>query len=142
TRSGTVRFAVAVERGRGKRLQLVFTVSDTGIGLSAGEQKRLFRPFTQASIAVSRRYGGAGLGLVFVKRVAKAMGGDLAVTSVKGRGSTFCLSVPVERAESQHVATADRQRAEPRALTILCAEDNPYGRVVMNTILSEFGHRV
>ena len=61
-------------------MRLVFTVSDSGIGASASEIKRLFRPFGQANEAIARRYGGAGLGLAFVKRVAKAMGGDLTVT--------------------------------------------------------------
>ena len=142
TRRGSVRFAAAAERGRGKRLQLVFTVSDSGIGLSAGELKRLFRPFAQASLAVSRRYGGAGLGLVFVKRVAKAMGGDLTVTSAKGAGSTFRLAVPVQPAEPGAAADAHPRSGEARPLRILCAEDNPYGRVVMNTVLTELGHSV
>jgi signal transduction histidine kinase len=81
TERGSVRLDVTCERaGRGK-VRLVFTVADTGIGLSAAEIKRLFRPFAQASEQVARHYGGAGLGLTFVKRVAKAMGGDLAVVS-------------------------------------------------------------
>ena len=67
--------------------------------------KLLFRPFAQASVEIARRYGGAGLGLVFVKRVAKAMGGDLKVTSKPGKGSSFRLSVLVERAE-------DRRKSE------------------------------
>ena len=67
-------------------MRLVFTVTDSGIGISAAELKRLFRPFAQASEEIARRYGGAGLGLVFVKRIAKAMGGDLKVTSKTGRG--------------------------------------------------------
>ena len=125
-------------------MRLIFTVADSGIGMSASELKLLFRPFAQASEQIAKRYGGAGLGLMFVKRIAKAMGGDLAVTSKKGSGSTFRLTALVER-----VGCADprpRQAAcvlRPAwALSILCAEDNPYGRVVMNTILRELGHRV
>ena len=64
-------------------------MTDSGIGIAAAELKRLFRPFAQANADVARRYGGAGLGLVFVKRIAEAMGGDLEVTSKPGRGSTF-----------------------------------------------------
>ena len=105
--------------------------------------KNLFRPFAQASEAVARRYGGAGLGLVFVKRIAEAMGGDLTVTSKPGRGTEFRLSVPVDRVDAARSRrTVARAPSPTRALSILCAEDNPYGRVVMNTILTELGHRV
>jgi CheY-like chemotaxis protein len=77
---------------------MTFTVTDSGIGITAADLKRLFRPFAQASEEVARRYGGAGLGLVFVKRIAKAMGGDLVVTSKPGRGSTFRLTVVMKDA--------------------------------------------
>jgi len=105
--------------------------------------KQLFRPFAQASVGVAKRYGGAGLGLAFVKRVATAMGGDLQVTSKKGSGSTFRLAVLAKSMEAVPVAERINTAPTPvRALSILCAEDNPYGRVVMNTILRELGHRV
>jgi len=143
TSEGTVVFTAGVEQAAAKRVKLIFTVGDTGIGIDPRDVKKLFRPFAQASETVARRYGGAGLGLVFVKRVAKAMGGDLSVTSKPGRGTTFRLSVPVDLLEAPHTAGHDAARARPkRALSILCAEDNPYGRVVMNTILGELGHRV
>lgn len=143
TASGAVRFAAAAEpAGRG-RVRLVFTVTDSGIGMSARELQTLFRPFAQASAEIAQRYGGTGLGLTFVKRIAKAMGGRLEVTSRKGVGSTFRFSALVDRVEAQVPAEPGGAReAPPRPLTLLCAEDNPYGRVVMNTILSELGHRV
>ncbi len=125
-----------------KRVHLVFTVADTGIGIDRRDVKNLFRPFAQASEAVARRYGGAGLGLVFVKRVAEAMGGSLRVISKPGRGTSFHVSVPVDRVEiSEQTERASAGTATTRTLSILCAEDNPYGRVVMNTILTELGHR-
>ena len=96
TRIGVVRLSAAAEKAGSKRVRLVFTVADSGIGLSAAELKLLFRPFAQASEAVARRYGGAGLGLVFVKRIAKAMGGDLKVTSKPGSGSTFRFTALVD----------------------------------------------
>jgi two-component system, sensor histidine kinase len=96
TRVGIVRLSAVAEIARGNRVRLVFTVADSGIGLTADELKLLFRPFAQASEAVARRYGGAGLGLVFVKRIAKAMGGELAVTSKPGSGSVFTLTALVD----------------------------------------------
>ena len=143
TQRGAVSFSAGAEPAARGRVRLIFTVADSGIGMSASELKLLFRPFAQASEQIAKRYGGAGLGLMFVKRIAKAMGGDLKVTSKKGSGSTFCLKVLVERADARPRAEASGARKTPaRALSILCAEDNPYGRVVMNTILRELGHRV
>lgn len=141
TDHGAVTFSAAVEKAARGRLRLVFTFADSGIGMTAAELKRLFRPFAQANEDIARRFGGAGLGLTFVRRIAKAMGGDLKVTSRKGQGSTFRLTALVEPAQEEpaRVAAANDTR---RKLTLLCAEDNPYGRVVMNTILRELGHRV
>jgi CheY-like chemotaxis protein len=102
----------------------------------------LFRPFAQASEEVARRYGGAGLGLVFVKRIAEAMGGRLTVTSRPGRGSTFLLSVVVDRARSDVPGERAVVRAKEAGLRVLVAEDNPYGRVVLRAVLTELGHQV
>ena len=127
-------------------MRLRFTVSDSGIGLTAAEIRRLFRPFAQASDQTARRFGGAGLGLAFVKRIAKAMGGDLTVTSKPGGGSSFRLTATFDQvaeapAADREGASAAQAPAPLRPLNILCAEDNPYGRVVLNTILTELGHR-
>lgn len=143
TDRGAVSFSAGAEPAARGRVRLVFTVVDSGIGMSASELKLLFRPFAQASEQIARRYGGAGLGLMFVKRIARAMGGDLKVTSRQGSGSTFRLTALADRVEGRPAVEASGARTSPaRALSILCAEDNPYGRVVMNTILRELGHRV
>ncbi|MEA2939338.1 MAG: two-component system, sensor histidine kinase [Alphaproteobacteria bacterium] len=147
TDRGSVRLDVTWQKAARGRVRLVFAVTDSGIGLKAAEIRRLFRPFAQANDEVARRYGGAGLGLAFVKRIAKAMDGDLAVVSRPGGGSTFRLTVAVAAVADAKAAAgrddASATRAVPlRALDILCVEDNPYGRVVLNTILTELGHRV
>lgn len=139
TEQGHVTLSVSSEPAAGNRFRLNFAITDSGIGLSKDELARLFKPFEQASADVARRYGGAGLGLVFVRRLARVMGGDLVVTSTPRRGSTFRLSVVLDVIEQRGGAAASA--VKPRSLRILCAEDNPYGRVVMNTILSELGHR-
>jgi two-component system, sensor histidine kinase len=145
TERGSVRLEVAAEKAARGRVRLVFTVSDSGIGLTAAEIRRLFRPFAQASKQTARRFGGAGLGLAFVKRIAKAMGGDLTITSKPAGGSSFRLTgifdQVAEAAADREGASAERPEAPLRPLNILCAEDNPYGRVVLNTILTELGHR-
>jgi two-component system, sensor histidine kinase len=145
TDRGRVALDVTVERLARGRVRLVFTVTDSGVGLAAAEVKRLFRPFAQANEEIARRYGGAGLGLAFVKRIAKAMRGDLTVKSKPGTGSTFRFTATVDlvtpaRAEAKD-GSASARAAPIRPLRILCVEDNPYGRVVLNTILTELGHR-
>jgi CheY-like chemotaxis protein len=145
TDRGRVALDVTVERLARGRVRLVFTVTDSGVGLAAAEVKRLFRPFAQANEEIARRYGGAGLGLAFVKRIAKAMRGDLTVRSKPGTGSAFRFTATVElvtpaSAEAKD-GSASARTAPARPLRILCVEDNPYGRVVLNTILTELGHR-
>jgi CheY-like chemotaxis protein len=142
TERGHVAFAVAAGRGPRGRIRLTFSVTDTGIGIVAGEIKRLFRPFSQANEDVARRYGGAGLGLAFVKRIATAMGGRLEVTSSPGRGSTFRLTVLVEKAPRVATGAAGTSANTTASLRVLCVEDNPYGRIVLSAVLGELGHRV
>jgi CheY-like chemotaxis protein len=147
TERGRVALDVVGHKAVRGRVRLAFTVSDSGIGLTPAEIKRLFRPFAQASNQTARRFGGAGLGLAFVKRIAKAMGGDLTVASKQGGGSSFRLTATFDQvaaaaaAAERDGASAERAPAPLRPLNILCAEDNPYGRVVLNTILTELGHR-
>jgi CheY-like chemotaxis protein len=143
TSRGTVGLEARAERAGRGRVKLVFIVTDSGIGLKPSEIRRLFRPFAQASEDIAMQYGGAGLGLTVAKTLAKLMGGDLTVTSTPGRGSRFCFSavlecVTAEIAGSEH---AQQTAAPARRLAVLCAEDNPYGRVILNTILTELGHR-
>jgi two-component system, sensor histidine kinase len=146
TEQGTVDLTVDAEPMSRERTRLIFSVSDSGIGISATEIKRLFRPFEQASESVAHRFGGAGIGLSFVRRLARAMGGNLTVKSKAGHGSTFCLSVVVANAPKEESGNRDETR-QPETLAlagppvrILCVEDNPYGRVVMNTILTQLGY--
>jgi CheY-like chemotaxis protein len=146
TEHGSVRLDVGWTKSPRGRTQLTFAVSDSGIGLATVEIKRLFRPFAQANAQIARRFGGAGLGLASIKRIARAMGGDLTVVSKPGRGSTFRLAVTVALASESDSANAAavapfHGNASARPLNILCAEDNPYGRIVLNTMLTELGHR-
>jgi signal transduction histidine kinase len=107
TSKGTVVFTAGARPAGRKRVNLMFAVADTGIGIDVRAWKNLFRPFAQASEAVARRYGGAGLGLLFVKRIAEAMGGSLAVTSKPGLGTKFLLTVPVDRVDAVPIDKCD-----------------------------------
>jgi CheY-like chemotaxis protein/nitrogen-specific signal transduction histidine kinase len=144
TERGRVRLEASAQPAARGRQRLTFAVSDTGVGLTPAEIKRLFRPFARGRSDVAERFGGSGLGLAFVKAVARAMGGDLRVSSAGPRGTTFQLDIMVQPVAATRRASGDHP-ASPRipsvrGLTVLCAEDNPYGRVVLNTILGELGH--
>jgi signal transduction histidine kinase len=76
--------------------QIVFRVSDTGLGMSADQLKRIFEPFTQADLSTTRKYGGTGLGLSITQRFCEMMGGNISVISKIGDGSTFTMWLPVE----------------------------------------------
>ncbi len=92
TKNGAIRIGAArsVENGR---VRLAFTVADSGIGISAEQQARIFDPFEQADADNDRRFEGTGLGLTLVRRLAQLMGGDVSVESVTGQGSAFTFWV-------------------------------------------------
>lgn len=147
TEQGIVAFAVTPWRpAKGKksdkrRVGVAFAVSDSGIGLTMAEIKRLFRPFTQANVTIASRFGGAGLGLSSVKQLARAMGGDITVAPRRRGGATFALTVTLDAAGPAKSRKPDAEDADAlMPLRVLSVEDNPFGRVVLNTILTELGH--
>ena len=146
TEQGLVTLTVTPLRGAKGKVGVAFAISDSGIGLTLNEIKRLFRPFSQANVSIASRFGGAGLGLASVKQIARAMGGDIVVSSRRGGGTTFTLAVTLTRARTPRAAGAKgadgeaSMRSSP-SLRLLSVEDNPFGRVVLNAILTELGHQ-
>jgi len=144
TEQGSVILKVVPMRAAKGKIGIAFAVSDSGIGLTLAEIKRLFRPFSQANVSIASRFGGAGLGLSSVKQLARAMGGDIVVAQRRGGGTTFTLTVIMSRAEGALTimsgAAADMSNPA-QALRILSVEDNPFGRVVLNAVLTELGHQ-
>jgi CheY-like chemotaxis protein/nitrogen-specific signal transduction histidine kinase len=145
TEQGGVALVVRPMRGAKGKIDVAFAISDSGIGLSLKEIKRLFRPFSQANVNIASRFGGAGLGLSSVKQLARAMGGDIVVTSRRGGGATFTLTVSLTLAKVSKQAglTLDTEIPPDQAqrLRVLSVEDNPFGRVVLNAVLTELGHQ-
>jgi CheY-like chemotaxis protein len=145
TEVGGVALSVKPMRDTRSRIGVAFAISDSGIGLTLHEIKRLFRPFSQANVSIASRFGGAGLGLSSVKALARAMGGDILVGQRRGGGTTFTLTVSLTRAKASKASNSGSKTAvspDPvQALRILSVEDNPFGRVVLNAVLTELGHQ-
>jgi CheY-like chemotaxis protein len=145
TEQGSVALQVTPLRSPKGKVAVAFEVSDSGIGLTLSEIKRLFRPFSQANVSIASRFGGAGLGLSSVKQLARAMGGDVTVTQRRGGGTTFTFNVVMSPAKDPVTAASGANGevsiGSVRPLRLLSVEDNPFGRVVLNAILTELGHQ-
>jgi CheY-like chemotaxis protein/nitrogen-specific signal transduction histidine kinase len=144
TERGDVVLKVTASRGTKGKAAVTFAVSDSGIGLTLAEIRRLFKPFSQANVSIVSRFGGAGLGLSSVKQLARAMGGDVTVAQRRGGGTTFTFTVLLATAKGAVTImsdAADPSSESSEGLRILSVEDNPFGRVVLNAILTELGHQ-
>jgi CheY-like chemotaxis protein/nitrogen-specific signal transduction histidine kinase len=144
TERGEVALGVSAHSDKNKQLRVAFAVSDSGIGLSQAEIGRLFKPFSQANLNIASRFGGAGLGLSSVRQLARAMGGNVSTTQRASGGTTFTLVVLLKQAEKLNTTLDDSgvlPLSNSRPLRLLSVEDNPFGRVVLNAILTELGHK-
>jgi two-component system, sensor histidine kinase len=135
TERGQVRAELTLSPDRAGWLRA--SVTDTGVGVSAEAQARIFQPFVQADSTVTRQFGGTGLGLVISRRIVELMGGRLWVQSTPGKGSTFFFEWPVEVADESHPAKGASEpvdqgtRVPPTVLPpllVLLVEDHPVNR--------------
>jgi CheY-like chemotaxis protein len=126
---------------------LQIQVSDTGIGIAPDRLAQLFQKFEQADASTTRRFGGTGLGLSICRELAQLMGGSIAVQSVVGQGSTFTVTLPLERLAKSAAPAKVAARPEARSaadfaerpLRILAAEDNQVNQLVLKTLLHQVG---
>ncbi|MDF2447479.1 MAG: multi-sensor hybrid histidine kinase [Moraxellaceae bacterium] len=134
--------------GADDRVWLQFTVRDTGIGIDAATQAKLFQPFIQADVSTTRRFGGTGLGLAICRRLTRAMGGSIELVSEVGRGSAFTVRLPFERLpESEAGAPAAGPASAAKAAAthldgrVLVVEDNPVSQLMAAEMLKRLGCR-
>ncbi len=128
--------------------RLLFSVEDSGIGMSQEVLERLFQPFEQASSGTSRRFGGTGLGLHISRSLAEMMGGEISVESEEGKGSCFTLNLPYE--ESDLFAQTQSNPAEQKSThtgerfvgRVLVAEDAPELQMLERKLLESMGATV
>ncbi len=140
TPAGSVKVRVSLGSQEGDDYLVRFEVIDTGIGIAPENQKHIFEPFTQADSSTTRQYGGTGLGLTIVKRLAEQMGGTVGLESTPGKGTNFCFTAWLK--EGSKVIEAKPAPASTDKLRILLAEDNPINQKVASALLKRIGHSV
>ena len=139
TLAGSV--TLRVRRLDGDQPRVAFEVIDTGVGIAAEAQARLFERFQQADASTTRRFGGSGLGLAITRRLAQMMGGEVGFTSREGEGSTFLLTIAAPPAQAR-AAEAEMADGLLQGLKILVVEDNATNRLVARRILEQLGASV
>jgi len=150
TRQGSIILSVAVLRQDDQDCRVRFQVADTGVGIPAEAQDRIFESFAQADISTTRRYGGSGLGLTIAKHLVEAMGGELSFESVENLGSRFWFDLTLERAATtgQPEKAAPVSPTEPKgaefanSLNILICEDDTTNQNILKRLLELAGHQV
>ena len=119
---------------------VLFSVTDTGIGIPETEFEKIFDPFLQVDSSLSRRYEGTGLGLSIARKLSRLMSGDLSVSSVFGVGTQFVLSLPLRAVTDQRTKPGDLAKiTTKKKLKILIVEDNPANRLLVVKILAHIG---
>ena len=155
TDTGAVRIGVRLASDHipiaDRPFKLLFSVSDTGIGITDEQMQRLFQPFSQATVSTSRKYGGTGLGLVICKKLVEIMGGKIQVDSKPNRGSIFSFTVTTQIAKTQPSYTLqdaiDKHTnivgriGDRLPLKILIAEDNLINQELAMAMLIKMGYQ-
>jgi diguanylate cyclase (GGDEF)-like protein len=148
---GKVSVAIGKEAGHGEsegQEMVTFAVSDTGVGIRSDDLQRIFDEFEQADSAFSRQYGGAGLGLALTKKLVELHGGQIAVESKLGEGSTFTVSIPLisqlqeMRAAEVEAVNLNFPWMNEKAPLILVVEDDPASAELLTIHLTQAGYKV
>ncbi|HEY9757657.1 MAG TPA: response regulator [Oculatellaceae cyanobacterium] len=136
---GSILIRAVLESKDTQRARIKFSVTDPGTGLTEQEITKLFEPFVQSDSSTSRKYGGTGLGLSISKRLVELMDGTIGVNSVKGHGSTFWFTVPLEIGSSEcikHLSTEDLASSR-----VLIVDDDAHACEIIHTYLASWGLR-
>jgi PAS domain S-box-containing protein len=140
----TERGQVHIQAGMAAPGRLRLSVADSGVGIAAETQARLFMPFTQADDSTTRRHGGTGLGLSICRELALLMGGEVGVQSRPGKGSTFWAELPLPESDSAEPdpETAWGLAEQLRGAQVLVVEDNLVNMMIAVAMLEQWGLRV
>jgi signal transduction histidine kinase/DNA-binding response OmpR family regulator len=139
TEHGEVRLEIRPLECTGDRLQVRFSVRDTGIGMTPEQAAKLFQPFTQADMSTTRKHGGTGLGLTICRRLVGLMNGRIWLESAPDAGSTFSFTVPLAISPRTESRTVPERLSKVRALVV---DDNPAARDILQEFLTTTVRRV
>jgi two-component system sensor histidine kinase/response regulator len=141
TQAGQVAVEVSAEEVTETTTRLRFSVSDTGIGMSAEQVSKLFQSFNQADASHTRKFGGTGLGLAISKQLCNLMGGTLTVESESGKGTTFIFRAEFPLASETVHAPEAEESSVPKKRSILIVDGNQSDRQTLSGILDTNGFR-
>ena len=124
------------------QVELVFSVSDTGIGIPEYLQKTIFQKFTQADASTTRKYGGTGLGLAISKQIVELMQGEISLSSKESKGSTFSFRIPLGKPEKPESILDGQSWSLQQGLHALIIDDNSTNRLIQKKQLESWGMHV
>lgn len=145
TDQGAVTVGLGAALQAGGRMKLSIEIADTGAGMTADQMERLFTPFEQADISVSRTHGGTGLGLVISRQLARMMGGDITAESRLGEGSRFTITLvaaPAEQPVAPAAVEEDRNPLCARPMRVLVVDDHEINRRALSLMLEPLSAEV
>jgi signal transduction histidine kinase len=146
TLQGGITISARLLEQQGSSALIQLTVRDTGIGISAENRDKIFKPFTQEEGSTTRKFGGTGLGLTISMRMVELMGGNLSVESVQGSGSSFTATLPFKISRNNSAVSIPDNTIKgiwgAPPLRILFVEDNPINMMFGLSLLEKLGHEV
>lgn len=142
TSSGSVKIQVRILDKDADKINVRFSIADTGIGINAEKMESIFEPFTQASTSTTRNYGGTGLGLAIVKRLLTLFESSVHLESEEGTGSKFWFDISFKRNNQalDNDSTGKEQIFDLNGLRVLVVEDNPVNSLLLKKIFQKWSN--